>query len=258
MGAEMRDRLATVGDATTQRSSTATNDSRTQWILGRANDYNADADTLRKRTDLTASGLSALATAAVTAIGIAEAVHIFPLDTTRAWVAAAAVALAFVFMATAVIVFIARFWRANRPLFPTSDPEAMLRAEAIDPDEKRTIERIYEQEMRHVAFLSRDGETLENYEGRADTLERQLQTRWGQVGADETRRQIARMRAEIQAAQQRAKLVVVRGRWNRTLGSRSAVPWAVLLVVGLLAFFIAGDYLNSVHPRPPSSSVADP
>jgi hypothetical protein len=247
--------LADAG-ATTDDSATTPVDPGTAWTAAQAKQYLEASDTLRARTDLAAKALGGLGTAAVSAIGIAKVGDIFP------WPPGEKVSLVFLLvgfglMVLAIVALTLRFWTANRPLLPTSDPVRMrdktppkkrdrnTTASEIDDDEKNIMCAVYDEEVAHAAFSLGNHETLKHYEERADSLERETQTRWGQAGLDAKRRQVARMRAEIDKAQQRAKLVVVRRRLNKTLNSWMAALWAFLFVAGLVGFGMSADHLEA-------------
>jgi hypothetical protein len=239
--------------ATTDDSATTPVDPGTAWTAAQAKRFSEAADTLRGRTDLAAKGLGGLGTAALTAIGIAKVGDIFPFPPRQeGWVVA--LWIAFLAMVVAIVALTLRFWTANRPLLPTSDPAEMQKnterrkkenESEIDKAEMKMMCAIYDEEVAHAAFSLGDHETLKHYEKRADDLERETQTRWGQVGLEAKRRQVARMRAEIDKAQQRAKLVVVRRRLNHTLTRPIAALWAALFVVGLVGFGMSADRLES-------------
>jgi hypothetical protein len=236
--------VADAGAATTDESATTTDDPGTAWTIAQAKRFSEAADTLRGRTDLAAKALGGLGTAALTAIGIAKVADIYPLPPGEGvWVVCLFVG--FSLMVLAIFGLTIRFWSANRPLLPTSSPEAMRVAKEIDRSEAKIMDDIYTEAVAHAAFSVGAGETLEQYEQRADDLERQSQTRWGQVGLDAKRRQVARMRAEIEKIQQRAKLVVVRRRLNHTLTRPMAAVWAAMFVVGLVGFGVSADRLES-------------
>jgi hypothetical protein len=245
--------VADAGAATTDESTTTTDDPGTAWTAAQAKRFSEAADTLRGRTDLAAKGLGGLGTAALTAIGIAKVGDIFPFPPGQEiWVGA--LWLGFLLMVVAIVALTLRFWTANRPLLPTSDPAGMLKntetrkkenESEIDDAEMKMMCAVYKEEVAHAAFSLGNHETLKHYEERADSLERETQTRWGQVGLDAKRRQVARMRAEIDKAQQRAKLVVVRRRLNHTLTRPIAAVWAALFVVGLVGFGASADRLES-------------
>jgi Na+-transporting methylmalonyl-CoA/oxaloacetate decarboxylase gamma subunit len=232
------------GAATTDESTTTTDDPGTAWTIAQAKRFSDAADTLRGRTDLAAKGLGGLGTAAVSAIGIAKVSDIFPLPPGET-VSVVFLGVGFGLMVLAILALTSRFWSANRPLLPTSSPTTMEGVKEIDPAEEKIMDAVYTEAVAHAAFSTGPGESLEDYEERADKLERESQTRWGQVGLDAKRRQVARMRAEIDKAQQRAKLVVVRRRLNQTLNSLMAALWAFLFVIGLVGFGVSADHLES-------------
>jgi hypothetical protein len=267
--AEKRCEVADAGAATTDESTTTTDDPGTAWTIAQAKRFSEAADTLRGRTDLAAKALGGLGTAAVSAIGIAKVSDIYPLPPGEGiWVVR--LLLGFVLMVVAILALTRRFWTANRPLLPTSDPCKMRNKtkgrwwtrwwtrwrkrnkteSEIDDNEMKMMCAVYEDAVAHAAFSVGPRERLKEYEKRADDLERETQTRWGQVGLDAKRRQVARMRAEIDKAQQRAKLVVVRRRLNHTLTRPAAGIWAALFVIGLVGFGASADRLESQRTDP--------
>jgi hypothetical protein len=265
--------------AGTNQEDTGTSiDTAVGWLTEKAAQFSDDADELRATTDRAAKGLGALAGAGLTGVGVAKVGDLFPEPSSGGfWPGVMFLWLGFVLMVVAILAFVYRFWRANRPLplsaraaemwnqrdpkwrrrrgdrytpFDEDDPdlgEPVRRVRDVGAAECEEIEGIYKDAIRHAAFCDSRDETLAHYEWRADKLERDA---WYLPDAPASERRLAqveRMRAEIEKAEQRAKLVVVRRRMNRVFSGPIAASLALVFVVGLVMFATAADYFDNKH-----------
>jgi hypothetical protein len=244
------------------------------WLAEKAKQFSDEADSLRATTDRAAKALSALATAGLTAVGIAKVGDLYPKPDGGYWPTVLFLWLGFVLMLIALFAFVVRFWRANRPLavstslvemWPGTDesgnrktPDTGWRQRwkvlvggdlpIIDEEECKEIARIYKDAIKHAPFAAGEKDTLKDYEGRADELESDALYTPDSPISLRRMRQVARMRAEIEKAEQRAKLVVIRRRMNHVFNRPAAAILAIIFVVGLVMFAAAADRFDSEHP----------
>jgi hypothetical protein len=258
--------MAAISDEDTAASS----DAAVAWLTEKAKQFSDDADELRGTTDRAAKGLGALATAGLTAVGIAKVGDLYPKPVPGGyWPAVLYLWLGFALMVVAIVWFVYRFWRANRPLAfssriaemwdgrgkytPSDQDVASLGApqrliKDLSGAECKEVEDIYRDAMRHAAFPERGDESLAHYEWRADALERNALQMPKSPSSALVLAQVRRMRAEIEKAEERAKLVVVRRRMNRVFNQWLAGLLAIMFVVGLVMFAAAADYFDYKHP----------
>jgi hypothetical protein len=262
------------------------------WLTETARQFSDEADELRATTDRAAKALSALATAGLSAVGIAKVGDLFPDPGDLLWPWLLFLWLGFSLMVVAIIAFVYRFWRANRPLalstrlaamrckpakmrlprraphsngevaaassvaeYKTRDGDDPDIGEAtplitdVDEDECNEIAAIYGDAMSHAAFADNKKETLAHYEWRADKLERLAVTALDAANSTRLLAQVEHMRAEIEKAKQRAKLVVVRRRMNHVFNRPIAAIVALMFVIGLVMFATAADRFDSAHAK---------
>lgn len=253
--------------ALTEDDTEISSDPAVGWLSEKAKQFSDDADELRETTDRAAKGLGALAVAGLTAVGIEKVGDIHPRPDYWPWVAI--LWGGFFLMVIAIAVFVYRFWQANRPLALSASitemqpekrkwklfPDKTKRKWVTDlsTDECQEIEKIYVHAISHAPFAAR-GERLEDYERRADRLEQDALSTPDSPASKHRLGQVERMRAEIERAQQRAKLVVVRRRMNHVFNRLIAICLAVLFVLGLGMFATAADYFDSVESQKTSES----
>src|SRR4051812_11088083 len=101
---------------TANRASDVAQDPAIGWLEQKSRGFATDADDLRAGTDRAAKGLSALATAGLTAVGIAKvgAVYPWPSGGISTWIWVLVLVLGFLGMVASVVWFVIRFWQANR------------------------------------------------------------------------------------------------------------------------------------------------
>jgi hypothetical protein len=241
---------------------------------GRAKRYSDAADALRDRTDLAGKALAALATAGLTAIGISKVTDIYPTPSGERPTVVVLLS-GFALMVVAIVAFTVRMWKVSRPLVPVSDlsqiaspvipeeddrggrvrqwiraqirrryPEWRKPKPEINEREKLEMERVYKLVLRQAPFTEM-AEDLAAYERLALIAELSVVNEPSEAAASRLRYRAARIRAEVDQAQQRAKLVVIRERSVEALTNGRAALWAVLFVVGLVLFGGAADRLDS-------------
>ena len=192
------------------------------------------SDKVRERSDAAAKGLAALGTAGLTAIGIAKFSDIYPFPPGQGgWLVA--VFAGFLAMAFVLTAFTFRLWNANRPLVMSVDGKMDLGS-----DEAPKVQEIYD------ATAARHGvKTLRAYAARGERLERIADRTPEATRATAIRTMAERVRANVELAKTRGQLVVIRGRMNRALTGFWAIAYAVIFVLGLFAFGIGVDRLDS-------------
>lgn len=280
--------------ATTESETEAGTDPAIAWLEQKAKGYSKDADELRARADRAAKALTALATAGLTAVGIAEIGAVYPWPAHSViWLWVGILFVGFALMAGASFMFTIRFWRANRSL-PMSASLLTLAQEDVTAEERRAIGRIYDDAFAHAPFtehVPRDGgaapaaaspqperenvprvakflrrladkfdppkteptpanpELLAKYELKADEWERDALYTPDSPISKRHLGYVARMRAEIEKAEERAKVVVVRQRMHQALAGWTTVGLAAMFIIGLVAFAVAADRLESDRAR---------
>ena len=231
--------------ATTDEETDVWTDPATAWLEETAKAFSTDADELRASTDRAAKALGALATAGLTAVGIAKVGAVYPWPSEGgSWLCVILLFGGFAVMAGSIVTFVIRLWKANRPLALTTNIAKDTEAGVIGGDEPDEISRIYTDAREHAPFTE-GVKSLEAYELRADGWERDALYTPDSPISKRRLAHVARMRAEIAKAEQRAKLVVIRRRMNRALADWGAIGLAIAFVVGLLTFAVAADRLES-------------
>lgn len=254
--------------ALTEDDTGISNDSAVGWLSEKAKQFSDDADALRATTDRAAKGLGALAVAGLSGVGIAKVGGIHPEPDFWPWMPILWVG--FLLMVIAIVAFVYRFWLANRPLAMSACVTDMLvidrrkwwdplRATDLSPEEREEVRKVYDHAMCHAPFAAggtsaEDCETLDGYERRADRLEHDALYTLDSPASNRRLKQVERMRAEIERAQERAKLVVVRRRMNHVFNRPIAILLAALFVLGLGMFATAADYFDSVESEMTSRS----
>jgi hypothetical protein len=203
--------------------------------------YDELAETLRGRVDTAAKAFGGLATAALTAAGIAKISDVFPLPPgPRAQLALVATVVGFAFMAIGVLWFTARLWKVNQPVFLRADARAMEADRDIDADERKEVEAVYERAARLNGLW-----TLGGYEARAFRLRRILARTEDPALAARLSAEVAEIEADIRMTLDRAKLRIIRRRANRAVRGKGAVVLYTVFVAGVLLFALGSDYLSS-------------
>jgi hypothetical protein len=239
--------------STTNEATDVRTDPAVAWVEQKAKGFSKDADDLRASADRAAKALIGLASIGLTAVGIAKvgAVYPWPSD---GWDATWVIVLfaGFVLMVTSVVWFVIRFWKATRPLAMSTE-NATLRY-YMNGAELAEVNRIYREAIEHAPFCADqrlldvvvdDDQPLSTYELLADRWEQEALLSPGSPISGRRLSQVVRIRAEIDRAEQRAKLVLVRRRMTNALTRWPTYVAALLFVVGLLGFAVAADRLES-------------
>jgi hypothetical protein len=230
--------------ATTDEETDVWTDPATAWLEQTAKGFSKDADELRASTDRAAKALGGLATAGLTAVGIAKVGAVYG----GRWYWVILLFAGFAVMAGSIVTFVIRLWKANRPLALTTNVSKDTKPTVIDEHEDHEIQRIYGDAMAHAPFTE-GVETLQAYELRADEWDRDALYTPDSPISKRRLAHVARMRAEIEKAEERAKLVVIRRRMNRALADWLAIVLAIAFVVALVAFAVAADALESERTK---------
>lgn len=203
--------------------------------------YAEAIERMRGRSDAAAKTLGALATTAITAVGLEKFSGVFPFATDDAWswVAVVATVGGFVALAVAVGWFVARLWWSNRPIFMPADLERT--EDLADEPERTLVRRIYQE----IADLN-DAPSLSAYEARGWRLNAIAE----QLGSGDPLKarltaQAATIAAEVSATESRAVLNVVRSRSARVLGASRIWRLPALFVAAVLALGLGSDHLAS-------------
>lgn len=200
----------------------------------------AATESIRTRTDATAKGLAALGTTAVTAAGLSKFSDIFPLPAEPSWpqiFAIAGLLVGLAAMVTAVGWFTLQLWSVSSPVFMRLNPEQIKDAEA---PEREVIHRIYQE----AADLN-DAKTFEQYARRGLRLQRVAQRGPETDVAGLAATEAKQINADVAATEARALTNVVRKRAQETVRGRGTAAMCALFFVGVLAFGVAADYLES-------------
>jgi hypothetical protein len=153
----------------------------------------------------------------------------------------------FLAIAFVLAAFPLRLWHATRPLVTGVDPYGMD-ATGKEQDE---IVSIYERTWKLNGVKS-----LSAYQARAHRFQRIADRAADPGRATSLRATAERVRAEIQATQARAALIVIRRRVNRALMGKAAKGYISLFVGGLLLFGISADKLDSERSARVAASKA--
>lgn len=210
-------------------------DQATAALTERAKQFKEATDKVRERSDAAAKALAALGTTGLTAVGISKFADVFPTPDGEA-LSIVLVIGGFVLMAIVTVAFTLRLVKANRPLVTSSDAGSM----DVDPAEQAEVEKLYDTLAKRNRVAS-----LRSYEARGARLQRIADRMADRTAATAVEAKAARVRAESDAVQARAALVVSRLRMNKALRGGASLFLAILFLVGLLAFGLAADHLES-------------
>src|SRR3954453_21882618 len=184
---------------------------------------------IRSRTDLTAKGLAAVGTAAVTAIGYAKFADVFPYGGPL-W-APFGLGGGVLLMILAVVYLVRRFLGASETVVTRPSVQETIAQNEFDPKEKKLIENVYDQLAKMNGV-----ESLQAYQARAHRFERIAEHSETELAAA-LRARADQIMSEILAVQDRAGAIVLRKRANRATFGKGT--WAFLGV------FIVGWYLTA-------------
>jgi len=223
------------------------------------------SEAVRRRTDLFAKAIGGLGTSALTAIGIAKFADVYPLPPVGdiplgLWLALLGTVGGFAAMGAALVWFSRVLWRVNEAIhMPLEAPsEGSDGAGALSPQEAARVTAVYASAAKlHgadslLAYAERAGaletqadareDAAANAEG--DAEERAAAIRTAALEAALLRERARTIRADVDEAQSRALLNVVRMRAHRAVCN-----WGPVLCFfpGLVAFGLGADYLDSQH-----------
>jgi hypothetical protein len=223
----------------------------------------AATESVRARTDVAAKSIGALGTLGLGAISLNKFSDIFPLPRWPSFWQILAVLLliaGLLAMAAAVALITARLWRVSAPIFMSPQLER-VKEDLADPDpaswkrirgllsgkappagvrEYERVRTIYNE----VAALN-DADSLEIYAARGARFERIAQDLEDASLRQRAEAHALQIRNDVIAAQNQAHNGVVRFRATDALLSKVAAILYAMFVVGLIAFGLASDYLDS-------------
>jgi hypothetical protein len=188
---------------------------------------------MRSRTDLTAKGLAAVGTAAVSAIGYAKLADVFPYGGPL-WALLALIA-GMLGMIVAVVVLVRRFFGASQVMITSPDLRETAKLNELDTAETELLEKAYDDSAR-----ANKVNTLVELEEQGRALEEDALKEDDPDKAKSGHRQAERILAEVQAAQDRGAAFIVRRRATYAL-----FGWPSLLLLALFAFGWYGTALGA-------------
>jgi hypothetical protein len=202
--------------------------------------YAAAVEKMRLRTDTAAKTLGALATTAITAVGLVKFSDVFPFATDQvlSWVYVVVMVLGFLVIATATAWFVFRFWRSNRPVVMSSQPSKIIDLDGTD--EMSRVTAIYQQ----VADLN-NARSLYAYEARGWRFSAIAERLGDDSLAKYLTAQAEAITAEVKTTQFRALLNIVRMRSANMITGWRTVIIVGLFLAGVLMLGIGADYLAS-------------
>lgn len=203
-------------------------------------------ESVRKRADVAAKVFGAVATTAVTAVGLSEIGDLFPVPAGPGWVAVVVAVVSFGMLAVSVLLFTRRLWRASAPIYTVSSLTAMAtELDGRGGREYGLIKKVYDEAVhtRSRAEVLAKGCSLKDYEREGVRLQREADAEGALTGAGTKQEQAAVIRAEVAAAQARATALVARDRAARAVSGRATGGIVVLFLVALVVFGGATDWL---------------
>jgi hypothetical protein len=203
-------------------------------------------DKIRQRSETTAKALGGLGTTVVTAVGIAKFSDLFPLPNSAdlfpfpkgpgvvVWI----VVLGFLAMAMAVLFVFRGLLKVNEPIIWQSDVD-LVRPSLSDAEERRLATEAFDQ----AAELN-SAPSLRAYEARGKRL-RRIARHLPVDAAEGLMKESQLIRQIVDTTLATSGLVLIRRRASRAFRGWGAIGSYFLFVVGLLAFGIGADYLES-------------
>jgi hypothetical protein len=199
---------------------------------------------MRARTDLTAKGLAAVGTAAVSAIGYAKLADLFPYGG-PVWALLALIA-GMVGMIVAVVLLVRRFFGASQVVITSPDLCETVDLNELDKVERRLLERAYDDSAK-----ANKAKSLEDLETRGHELEEKALNEEEDPNAGDAEktkadhRHAERILAEVQAAQDRGAAFIVRRRATYALFGWPSLLFLALFVFGWYGTALGADALES-------------
>lgn len=213
-------------------------------VTDRARRWSSMSEDIRSRSETSAKAIGALGTTALSAVGIAKFGDIFPLPPGHlsVWTILVVmfVPVSFLLMVAAVVWFSIRLWRANEPIMMLADPAQMPRGD-LDGPERARVEQVYA-----AAAALHGKQTLADYEKDAIAFEREAEAH--SPGSRQEALLLAkaqRIRANVDEAEQRALVNVVRTRARDSVKNGASIAIYVTFALALVVFAIGVNYLDS-------------
>jgi hypothetical protein len=208
---------------------------------------------IRGRTDVTAKGLAAVGTAAMSAIGYAKLADVFPYF--GPWFALAGLGLGLVAMIFAVVMLVRRFEDLADTVITFADAERTREASQLSGPEFKTLTREYKKMARLNGV-----ESLGAYSARAHRFERIADATSDRATADSLRARADAIQAEVSATQDRAVVFILRERAKRAFFHWKAIVLLVVFLAGWYGTALSADALQakrdeSTASQPPESSL---
>jgi hypothetical protein len=205
----------------------------------RAERHRTATESIRSRTDLTAKGLAAVGTAAVSAVGYAKFADLFPYG--GPWWAVVLLVVGVMAMIVAFVLLSKRFSSASEVIPTTIDPEKTFALNELDEREKEIVRSAY----KGMADLN-EVDSLEAYQARGHRFERiadRLEPDDKLV--DPLRARADLVMSEIQAVQARVGALILKKRAKEATTGRATVVLVVLFIVGWYLTALGADKLES-------------
>lgn len=200
-------------------------------------------DDIRKNANVSAKALTALGSAALSALAIEKFADIFPLKSDSFWatVAALGAVVGFFAVAGALAWFTSRLWRVDAPVgMSPSKQRVEADAESFDKEAVRKALHRFDETARLNAAPS-----LEAYSARGRRFERIAR----RLPENEARRDVLfaqanEIRNDVDATMAHVAADVVRSRSREVITGRRTKLAGILFVAGLAAIAVGADYLD--------------
>ena len=193
---------------------------------------------IRARTDVTAKGLAAVGTAAVSAIGYAKMADVFPYH--GPWYALAGLGLGVVAMVIAVVVLVRRFEHLADTIITSADADLTRDKSQLKDPEFKTLTREYAG----MAELN-GAKSLLAYNRRAHRFERIADSSSDPTTAAALRARADAIRAEVLTTQDRAVVYILRERAKRAFFHWKAIVLLVIFLLGWYGTALSADALQA-------------
>lgn len=193
---------------------------------------------IRGRTDVTAKGLAAVGTAAVSAIGYAKLADVFPYY--GPWYALVGLGVGLAAMVFAVVMLVRRFEDLAQTVITYADAERTRTKSELDHQEFTTLTREYEEMAKLNGVKS-----LRAYNARAHRFERIADASPDTTTASALRARADAIRAEVLATQDRAVVFILRERAKRAFFHKKAIALLAVFLLGWYGTALAADALEA-------------